>query len=592
MNLLARRTLLAAPCATSEPVVLLEGGWPAEDATPARLALDGMFDARFLSVDEAAARWAERLARKHPLARLAALRLRYYLVKLFRVAACMQRLIPAGEQTWHAILQRDRDVDYAWVLGQLAACRGARLDVTWRDADSPRPVSSSVATEGAVVEHSKARRWAGRIAEAWDRWVRPLREDSPRVVCCGSPRLLQPVAWELRRRGAQAWWLAERFAWRRAWAWERAGIGQLNCHGGLAAADEAIHIGPLGPVTYAGIDVGPAVELWLARHTLNDGPRWRRAGAEIARHFRVVRPTHVVLDEDQTPFARLVVGAARRAGARSWVVQHGAPGVSFGFAPLEADRVAVWGESSRRQLVAWGVSDYQIAVTGSPTHDALRTTQDAQRGSAAGPLSVLVLLPPPPRASRPEPAIVGLTEASHAATLDMILSELSALAARTEAGLRVVVRPHPRAGRDPALDAALSAHKSLRARVDRGATLCEALDHADLAVSYLSSSGIDARVRGLPVVQVLPAGAASSLLPAEEWGFLGSARTSEELGGLLQRAAEETSPGGSAERSTVPRDVSWSAAGTTAAARIVDALWHDCPAAPAVPQALATRGIE
>ena len=35
------------------------------------------------------------------------------------------------------------------------------------------------------------------------------------------------------------------------------------------------------------------------------------------------------------------------------VVQHGVPYIRFGFAPLEADAICAWGESSRDHLESW-----------------------------------------------------------------------------------------------------------------------------------------------------------------------------------------------------------------------------------------------
>ena len=69
---------------------------------------------------------------------------------------------------------------------------------------------------------------------------------------------------------------------------------------------------------------------------------------------------------DHHPFDRLVrwmdAAASFHPEAR-FVVQHGAPGGRFGFAPLAADRFLAWGRSSARQLVDWGVPSETVHVT-------------------------------------------------------------------------------------------------------------------------------------------------------------------------------------------------------------------------------------
>ncbi|MEX2558900.1 MAG: hypothetical protein WD403_03250, partial [Pirellulales bacterium] len=80
---------------------------------------------------------------------------------------------------------------------------------------------------------------------------------------------------------------------------------------------------------------------------------------------------------------RAAIAFARSHGIKSVVVQHGAPCVRFGFAPLHADMFCAWGESSRRQLEAWQVPPERIVVTGASAMDRRGEGGKGGRGDKA-----------------------------------------------------------------------------------------------------------------------------------------------------------------------------------------------------------------
>jgi hypothetical protein len=180
----------------------------------------------------------------------------------------------------------------------------------------------------------------------------------------------------------------------------------------------------------------------------------RFAEEQIDAHFRRVRPDTILLDEDATPLARAAVAVGRHFGAASLVVQHGAPCCRFGFAPLAADRILVWGRSSRRQLIRWGVSPEQIRITGSPRHDRLWAMFRGARRHAARtgslprkpgtPLRVLLLATMPPSDHRPDAVAFHLTSRTYG---EMLRRAFSVLAGMPR--IRLTVKLHPRAGDDP-----------------------------------------------------------------------------------------------------------------------------------------------
>ena len=105
---------------------------------------------------------------------------------------------------------------------------------------------------------------------------------------------------------------------------------------------------------------------------------------DISRVLDQVRPEYVFVDEDAIPFNRALVIAARKRDIKTLVISHGLPGTQLGFAPLQADNIAVWGEYMGSIFQRWGISSDKIVVTGCPKYDKLNIPTimpEVQKGS-------------------------------------------------------------------------------------------------------------------------------------------------------------------------------------------------------------------
>lgn len=537
----ARHGLVSDELPADAAALLLEGDWPrAEESAEhrrTRFSLDTAIDCRYAWIDAAAAEMAADVASRTAAngggdrgegtspADLNALRLRYYLVKLLRLVAFLENCgaeFPRGPATLHA--QRDRDEDYARLLSDWSDRHGGELRVVWH-------ASESMATARGP-QNAAWRRWAGGLAQWKSTLLDGRQADVRPVVLCGNAAVLDPLCAELLHRGRTVYWLFDRFAVGCWWRWTRRGVRQLTCDASLGRVDAPRTTASIGPIPFRGFDLGPSLDRWLVRCAAEQGARQTRLVERIDRHFDRLRPAALVVDEDATPLARAAVAAARRHGAVSFVAQHGAPYGRLGFAPLAADYLLAWGESSRRRFLSWGVPDERIRATGSPRHDA-----DVRRYATAIPRAeaiadaprILLLATSTPADDRPDATAFHLTTRTHR---ELFRAACAAVAGVPRAEL--IVKLHPRCVADAVYRTTLAEFPDLRHKIVRGGRLTELLRSAACALSCGSSAGVEAAFAGVPVIELLPQGSAE-LLPAAEWGFAGVARTEGEIAALLAR---------------------------------------------------------
>ncbi|HEX4147764.1 MAG TPA: hypothetical protein VHY20_02205, partial [Pirellulales bacterium] len=460
MKVFARFELSRGRLDPGDTALLVEGRWPAEPKAsdrqqPAgRFSLDREIDSRFGWIDQCAADMAEHFAATGDNdpdpstangAWLNVVKLRYLLVKLLRVAAFFQSpsraVLPAVCQLF---FESGRDLCYVRLLRALARQQGFDL--------IEHAVGSGETAGSASLMVAPSETWRS----AAQRLLRPVQpavaRGTPRIVLCGNPRLLAPVCRELIRRKLQPWWLAERFAPRGWLRWRRFGVGVLSCDGGTrsgAGCPASQFLEPAATLSasscWTAIDLfAPAVAAWLQEVRAEFRQAQAMQAAQIGKHLDRLRPLYVLLDQDGSPFHRAVVAAARDRGVRTSIVQHGAPFIRFGFAPLVADRFCAWGDTSRDQLVRWGISRERITVTG--TAQALPVRHVSRRPIPPHAPRFALLATLAPADSRPDAVNFHLTGETFAA---MIRGALAAIANRS--GAHVTIKLHPRDRRSPAI---------------------------------------------------------------------------------------------------------------------------------------------
>ncbi len=553
MRVYARRTLApACPNVAGEAELLLEGAWEFPPRAGLQ-SLDLAVDARHAWVDQLAVELAERLRGSSLVAGTAAagvafinvLALRYYLVRLLRPIAFWQHVWRpnAGEpiRLWATL---GADEDYAHVLTQLARQRGCDCRIEWS------PLAAKRRRVGRPeIDAGWLRRAAAEFSD------RLLTTGDSRVAFCGNPRLLEGVARQVIRRNGPVIWVHERLPLR-LWARLRGqGVVHLVCDEHLQSAVLAEQPA-LPKVVVRGVDLTQPLQRWLARLAQKQGSRQSGWLVSLQRHFETVRPTVMVLDEDATPFKRAIIAVAKAHGVRSMVVQHGAPCVRFGFAPPAAEFICSWGKAASAQLRKWGVSPKQIVETGSPLFGRPALSRErgkqppADRPSRSGSLHpftasggqpsslarpsvagrrFLLLATLPPRDARPDSLEFHLTTTSYREMFEMACRAVS-----DYSRARLDIKLHPRSTCRDSILKVTKAFPGLRVRFV-GGKLSRLIHRYDCILSCCSTAGIESAWAGTPTIQLLPAGS-GDVLPAEDWGLLGSAHDEFQLQKLLEQA--------------------------------------------------------
>ncbi len=275
-------------------------------------------------------------------------------------------------------------------------------------------------------------------------------------------------------------------------------------------------------------------------------------GREAARKL-VAGAAAVVIGNDFTPFERLIVEQAGRAGCASVLLQDGvialegeqagggarsgSPIVTlakriltlagFPFQPKPygtagCDVICVYGPSTRDALIRRGVPAGSIAVTGQPRYDTLARSPADARPRDHGQI-VLVTTQPFSR--------YGL------ATLEQETQTFAAMidAALTDGGRPVVVKLHP--DTDDASRGELTHRYSQRVDFQQHEPIEALYRRAAALVTLSSTTALEAMLYGVPVV-VVDAPGFPSTLPYAESGAVATAGSTAGIGAALREAIE------------------------------------------------------
>ena len=104
---------------------------------------------------------------------------------------------------------------------------------------------------------------------------------------------------------------------------------------------------------------------WVARQI----PQLCREIIAIESLLITIKPKSILMASDAHRIGRIIVQLARQLNIKTNVMQHGAPVWEYGYIPVFADKMMVWGKESFYWFLERGVCEEQLAIVGNPRFD-------------------------------------------------------------------------------------------------------------------------------------------------------------------------------------------------------------------------------
>lgn len=534
--------------------LLLEGDWDSDlDSTH---SLNELVTEKMAWIDHQASLWYQRLVRNpaisnpsldlQDIAYLYGLELRYYLVKILRCIAGTHDLLSSGNISSIRLFCTTTSSDYAILFGQLCSAFNIPLKLeTVHTCTFPEPTILSFLKPSTWLPPSVRflrKKLATGIITGLHSFPpdRNIGKKGRRILFCGNLHHFRELFRELQlRKDSTVFYLAQQPSLR-ALIWSRScGVHFLCCPAPDRSSSRPLINSPLPPCSLSTktVDCRAIIHNWLHQQYVNQGAALKYWREYLPRLLHQVQPDTVLLDEDVTPFKRLVLTMVDKPEIDTAVLQHGAPYVPFGFTPLVAKKMLAWGRSSEKQFRRWGVDSNRILLTGAPKHDSWCRDAEHESSPPSPDKCLLFLATPHHQDHRPDLVAFQLTERTNACMLRMALEAL-----RTLHDYKMQIKLHPRSDRSCFVTDILSEFPDLISRVEilRHGTPYQLALKAACVLSCASSAGIEAMLAHTPVIQIMPPGSVD-LVNDKDWGFVTTVRKKQDLTNALHGILNQTS---------------------------------------------------
>jgi glycosyltransferase involved in cell wall biosynthesis len=272
--------------------------------------------------------------------------------------------------------------------------------------------------------------------------------------------------------------------------WPECDIVRIEDFQGYPGIRKKLSIAFSAPGTLLGIFKGfrglPSVRTALLRNAI--GMYYHVFSALVFRSvfdmlFERISARHVVTTSDLWPFENQFIWAAKEAGLKTYVIQHGII-VEYWW-PFDSDYLFLWGDLHREHLVGLGAPEERILIGGMPALDDKPKTRADSIYRAGRPLNVL---------------IISQTQARDISDSFMgnFVSCLKVLGERDDR-FRVVVKLHPIENMSFYVRHALDRLPNFTfVRQERGIHDC--IIESDLCISLFSTGGLEAVALNRPSI--------------------------------------------------------------------------------------------
>lgn len=280
---------------------------------------------------------------------------------------------------------------------------------------------------------------------------------------------------------------------------------------------------PPGFFNYRGISCGKLVAPRMDYLFREYFPRLRDLIRQVNQFLKLRNVSLIVMDEDVCDFNKILAKAAASQNIPSLVIQHGAPCLSYGFAPLSATHMAVWGEISRTKFLNWGTPASRMTITGVPKYDRLikksaLKNEATYRALKIDPSKKTIMVCPGISSVNPFERYVE-NVSSFEENFGMIEASLNAIAQLP--GTQLIIKLHARDRDEVFIRKHVDNRRLFNVRVLKVFDSIALLGITDLLIASYSSVVLEAMLLDIPIVTTNFSGLPDLMPYSEEGGTLG-----------------------------------------------------------------------
>ena len=232
---------------------------------------------------------------------------------------------------------------------------------------------------------------------------------------------------------------------------------------------------------------------------------------QIANFLRLERPSIIIVMTDSTPPCRLAVLVGKLAGIPTLLLLHsGMVGRNYDCPVFLVDKIAVTGEFVQKILMACGVAEDKLVITGRPSYDWLI---EAQRHFNKEAICRRLGLDPAKK-------IIVYTTENLPQQENRKMARIICETVREFSDIEFVIKVHP-SELDLSVYENLTKEFGLKALITRQAHIYEVLYVADIVITGFSATALDALILQKSVVSVNLTGLKDPLPFAESGAAIG-----------------------------------------------------------------------
>lgn len=100
----------------------------------------------------------------------------------------------------------------------------------------------------------------------------------------------------------------------------------------------------------------------------------------VIRFLKAQKETRIICsDYDRGADTAIWFAVGKYLNLKSFTIQHGVINPPYGYYPIIADEIWVWGEMSKKQLIEGGVKESSIRITGTPIIEKIKISESSKK---------------------------------------------------------------------------------------------------------------------------------------------------------------------------------------------------------------------